>query len=123
MILLSELSRRRIRSITKLIRVGRIEFVVVLRVDKEKGYIDLSKRRVAPEDVAKADKKYTKAKAVRSLSLLRRLCALSLTARHLAYRCTRCCVTLRSCDTSSSKICTSKLHGRYEQLWRANNVH
>jgi hypothetical protein len=64
MILLSELSRRRIRSITKLIRVGRIEFVVVLRVDKEKGYIDLSKRRVAPEDVAKADKKYTKAKAV-----------------------------------------------------------
>jgi len=67
MILLSELSRRRIRSITKLIRVGRVEFVVVLRVDKEKGYIDLSKRRVAPEDVVKADKKYTKAKAVHSL--------------------------------------------------------
>lgn len=37
MILLSELSRRRIRSINKLIRVGRIEYVVVLRVDKEKG--------------------------------------------------------------------------------------
>ena len=36
MILLSELSRRRIRSINKLIRVGRIEYVVVLRVDKEK---------------------------------------------------------------------------------------
>ncbi|TCD65098.1 hypothetical protein EIP91_003072 [Steccherinum ochraceum] len=43
MILLSELSRRRIRSIQKLIRVGRNEVVVVLRVDKEKGYIDLSK--------------------------------------------------------------------------------
>lgn len=37
MILLSELSRRRIRSIQKLIRVGRNEVVVVLRVDKEKG--------------------------------------------------------------------------------------
>jgi translation initiation factor 2 subunit 1 len=37
MILLSELSRRRIRSIQKLIRVGRDEVVVVLRVDKEKG--------------------------------------------------------------------------------------
>lgn len=37
MILLSELSRRRIRSISKLIRVGRQEAVVVLRVDKEKG--------------------------------------------------------------------------------------
>lgn len=37
MILLSELSRRRIRSIQKLIRVGRNEVVIVLRVDKEKG--------------------------------------------------------------------------------------
>ena len=37
MILLSELSRRRIRSINKLIRVGRSECVVVIRVDKDKG--------------------------------------------------------------------------------------
>ena len=39
MILLSELSRRRIRSIQKLIRIGRNEVVVVLRVDKEKGEV------------------------------------------------------------------------------------
>ena len=37
MILLSELSRRRIRSVQKLIRVNRNEVVVVLRVDEEKG--------------------------------------------------------------------------------------
>jgi translation initiation factor 2 subunit 1 len=37
MVLLSELSRRRIRSVQKLVRVGRDEVVVVLRVDKEKG--------------------------------------------------------------------------------------
>ena len=37
MILLSELSRRRIRSINKLVRVGRNEYVVVIRVDTEKG--------------------------------------------------------------------------------------
>lgn len=37
MILLSELSRRRIRSINKLIRIGRNECVVVIRVDKDKG--------------------------------------------------------------------------------------
>jgi ribosomal protein S1 len=49
MILLSELSRRRIRSINKLIRVGKVEVAMVMRVDKEKGYIDLSKRRVASE--------------------------------------------------------------------------
>ncbi|TPX31180.1 hypothetical protein SmJEL517_g05432 [Synchytrium microbalum] len=67
MILLSELSRRRIRSIQKLIRVGRSEVVVVLRVDKEKGYIDLSKRRVGAEDIQKCDEKYNKSKAVHSI--------------------------------------------------------
>jgi translation initiation factor 2 subunit 1 len=64
MILLSELSRRRIRSIHKLIRVHRNEVVMVLRVDKEKGYIDLSKRRVSPEDVVACEDRYNKAKAV-----------------------------------------------------------
>ena len=91
MILLSELSRRRIRSINKLIRVGKQEVVVVLRVDKEKGnslcvhvrvlmasahwcagYIDLSKRRVSAEDVGKCEDKYNKSKTVRvQLSCLR----------------------------------------------------
>jgi len=64
MILLSELSRRRIRSIHRLIRVNRNEVVMVLRVDKEKGYIDLSKRRVSPEDVAECEDRFNKAKAV-----------------------------------------------------------
>jgi len=64
MILLSELSRRRIRSIHKLIRVNRNEVVMVLRVDKEKGYIDLSKRRVSHEDIAACEDKFNKAKAV-----------------------------------------------------------
>ncbi|ESP05413.1 hypothetical protein LOTGIDRAFT_205563 [Lottia gigantea] len=67
MILLSELSRRRIRSINKLIRVGRSECVVVIRVDKDKGYIDLSKRRVSQEEVIKCEEKYAKAKAVSSI--------------------------------------------------------
>lgn len=67
MILLSELSRRRIRSINKLIRVGKTEAVVVLRVDTEKGYIDLSKRRVGPEDVKACDEKYKQSKKVHSI--------------------------------------------------------
>ena len=37
MIMLSELSRRRIRSINRLVRIGRNECVVVIRVDEEKG--------------------------------------------------------------------------------------
>lgn len=67
MIMLSELSRRRIRSINKLIRVGKNEVVMVIRVDKDKGYIDLSKRRVQPEDIAKCEEKFTKAKTVHSI--------------------------------------------------------
>jgi translation initiation factor 2 subunit 1 len=67
MILLSELSKRRIRSVAKLIRVGRIEVCSVLRVDHDKGYIDLSKKRVSPEDAQKAEEWYAKSKAVHSI--------------------------------------------------------
>lgn len=67
MILLAELTRRRIRSIHKLIRVGRNEVAVVLRVDKEKGYIDLSKRRVSPEEAQACEDRFNKSKAVHSI--------------------------------------------------------
>lgn len=67
MIMLSELSRRRIRSVNKLLKVGRQEVAAVVRVDKEKGYIDLSKRRVAPEDVTKIEEKWNKSRAVHSI--------------------------------------------------------
>eukprot|EP00121_Abeoforma_whisleri_P000953 Awhi_evm1s848 len=63
----SELSRKRIRSIQKLIRVGRNEAVVVLRVDSQKGYIDLSKRRATPEDLAAAEDRYLRAKLVNQI--------------------------------------------------------
>lgn len=67
MVLLSELSRRRIRSVQRLIRVGKTEVVVVLRVDKDKGYIDLSKSRVSPEEAEKFEEKYNKSKTVHSI--------------------------------------------------------
>ncbi|GBG24505.1 Eukaryotic translation initiation factor 2 subunit 1 [Hondaea fermentalgiana] len=67
MILLSELSRRRFRSINKLIRVGKLEVAMVIRVDKEKGYIDLSKRRVSKEDIIKCEERYSKGKEVNSI--------------------------------------------------------
>ncbi|KAK0241536.1 translation initiation factor 2, alpha subunit [Armillaria nabsnona] len=73
MILLSELSRRRIRSVQKLIRVGRNEVVVVLRIYillcliLSIGYIDLSKRRVSSEDIIKCEERYMKSKTVASI--------------------------------------------------------
>ena len=48
-------------------QVGRVEPVMVLRVDREKGYIDLSKRRVAPEDVQRCEDKFNKSKMVHSI--------------------------------------------------------
>eukprot|EP00005_Dracoamoeba_jomungandri_P001153 CAMPEP_0174259434 /NCGR_PEP_ID=MMETSP0439-20130205/8257_1 /TAXON_ID=0 /ORGANISM="Stereomyxa ramosa, Strain Chinc5" /LENGTH=297 /DNA_ID=CAMNT_0015343321 /DNA_START=58 /DNA_END=951 /DNA_ORIENTATION=- len=66
-ILLSELSRRRMRSIAKHIRVGKEEALQVLRVDKEKGYIDLSKKNLKQPDVDACTSQYKKAKTVHSI--------------------------------------------------------
>lgn len=68
LILMSELSRRRIRSYANVIRVGKQEVVRVMAVDREKGYIDLSKKRVAePELVRSAELRWNKSKAVHSI--------------------------------------------------------
>jgi len=67
LIMTSELSRRRIRSISKLIRVNKIEVAMVLRVDTNKGYIDLSKKRVSAEETNECSKIYNKSKAVNSI--------------------------------------------------------
>jgi len=67
LILLTELSRRRIRSINKLIRINTNEVAMVLRVDQDKGFIDLSKRRVDPEDVKRCEERYSKSKQVHGL--------------------------------------------------------
>uniref|UniRef100_A0A803QT15 Uncharacterized protein n=1 Tax=Cannabis sativa TaxID=3483 RepID=A0A803QT15_CANSA len=40
---------------------------MVLRVDKEKGYIDLSKRRVSEEDIQACEERYNKSKLVHSI--------------------------------------------------------
>jgi len=67
MIMLSELSKRRIRSIKNLIRAGQIMAVAVIRVDQNKGYVDLSRRRVSPEETQLMDEKYAKSKLVHSV--------------------------------------------------------
>ena len=67
MILMTEVSRRRIRSINKLLRVGKQEVVSVLRVDTDRGYINLSKKAVAKDDVPRTEDRYNKAKEVHSI--------------------------------------------------------
>ena len=67
MIMLSELSKRRIRSIKNLIRAGQIMAVAVIRVDQNKGYVDLSRRRVSHEEQTEMEEKFAKSKMVHSV--------------------------------------------------------
>ncbi|XP_014492334.1 eukaryotic translation initiation factor 2 subunit alpha homolog [Vigna radiata var. radiata] len=50
-----------------MIQVGCIELVMVLRVDKEKGYIDLRECRVYEEDIQAYEERYNKSKLVHSI--------------------------------------------------------
>jgi len=68
MLLLSEITKRRVRSYTKLLRVGRTEISMVVKMDVGgPGYIDLSKRKVTPEQAAAKEDSFSKAKAVHSI--------------------------------------------------------
>lgn len=67
MIPITEYTNRRFRSLPSLTRVGRIEFVLVTNVDKIKGYIDLSKKRISPDEVLKAEQRWMKSKCVQSI--------------------------------------------------------
>merc|ERR1711991_874417 len=67
----SDYSRKRIRSVKKLIRVGKQEVLQVLRVDEEKGYVDLSKKLLTPEDIVVCSERFEKSKTVNGI--LRRL--------------------------------------------------
>lgn len=66
-ILLSNLSRKRIRSVNKHVRIGRQEVLQVLRVDQDKGYIDLSKKLIQKEDVVICQERFKKSKQVHSI--------------------------------------------------------
>ena len=69
MVMLSDMSRRnRHRSITKLARVGQVEVMQVMRVDPMKGFIDLSKARVSPDDVKQCTERYAKSSQVHGIT-------------------------------------------------------
>jgi translation initiation factor 2 subunit 1 len=67
MIPLSELTKRRFKSLGKLAKIGKHEAAIVLRVDSEKKHIDLSRRRVSPEEAVSCDDRFQKAKIVHSI--------------------------------------------------------
>jgi translation initiation factor 2 subunit 1 len=67
MINLGEISKKRIRSMLKILRIGSIEVLTVMSVDEEKGYINLSKNRVDPDAVQPKQEQFARAKAVHGI--------------------------------------------------------
>lgn len=67
LILFSDLSRRRVRHINNVVREGTNEVAMVIRVDVEKGYIDLSKKNVTSEEVQECEERFAKSKLVHSI--------------------------------------------------------
>jgi len=66
MIQFSELSRRRIKSVKQVIRLGTIEVLYVIRVDDK--YIDLSKKKVTVDEAEETMEYYHKSKKVFSIA-------------------------------------------------------
>ena len=64
---MSQVSKRRVRSIQKLLKIGRREMMEVLRVDDEKMYIDLSKKSMMPDSQEQAEKRWKKSKKVHEI--------------------------------------------------------
>lgn len=67
MILSSEMSRKRVKYVKKLVKEGREEVLRVLRVDPQQGYIDLSKKSVNSEEIEEFKEKYYKSKKVHEI--------------------------------------------------------
>lgn len=58
LIMSSEFSRKRAKSVHRLIKVGKKEPLLVTKVDQERGFIDLSRKRVNPDDIKECEEKY-----------------------------------------------------------------
>lgn len=63
------MTNKRIRSIHKLLKIGKREFMEVLRVDQTKQYVDLGKKSLKPEEVDEAEKYFKKAKKVHEIMI------------------------------------------------------
>lgn len=67
LVVIGELSKKRIRNIHKLIKINKIEVLSVLRVDKTKGYIDLSRKKVIESDFNNTFRAYLKNKIANNI--------------------------------------------------------
>ena len=66
---LTQATNKRVKSIHKLLKIGKREYMEVLRVDEAKQNVDLTKKSLKPEEVDEADKKYKKSKKVHEIMI------------------------------------------------------
>jgi len=55
MIPFTEVTKKRVNTVSRLVKVGKVEIMMVLRVDPVKGYIDLSRKKVHMEEAGARD--------------------------------------------------------------------
>ena len=66
-IMLSQVTAKRVKTVQKFLKIGKHEFMEVIRVDHEKMCIDLSKKSLKAEAVAAATKRLKKSKQVHTI--------------------------------------------------------
>ena len=64
MILASHATKKRVKHVKKLLKVGKLDFMLVINIDKEGGFIDLSKKQVKVGDVEIQKREFDKSKVV-----------------------------------------------------------
>jgi len=64
----SEISRKRMRSVLRHVRTGQKQVLQVLRVDPERGFVDLSKKYITDVEREAGSDKYNKGKTVHSIT-------------------------------------------------------
>lgn len=67
MILSTEISQKRIKSVHKILKEGKEEVLLVLKVDPSGSNIDLSKRKVPKADISKVIDRFNSAKSADNL--------------------------------------------------------
>lgn len=70
LILVGELSKKKIKCISTTLKSGKHEAATILRVDKEKGYIDISRKSTSTEDAEIAIKRYAQNKQAHSVMIM-----------------------------------------------------
>lgn len=66
LIMSSEISRKRYKSVHRLMKLGK-NILMVTKVDESRGFIDLSRKRVNPEDVKACEERYNNSLRVHNI--------------------------------------------------------